>query len=65
MVYCLTLYGMKCRYNSNLGIHRQRFMSSQGYRGAPWCIVTAAGSRNGNFMECHRCYNLYGLSARR
>lgn len=58
---CLTFSGInpRHRYNSDAyGLHRRRRMGN--YYDAEWCIVSATGSRQGDFMECNSCFRLYG-----
>ncbi|CAJ1355436.1 unnamed protein product [Effrenium voratum] len=54
------MYAYNNMYGDAYGVHRRRYINS--YSNMDWCMVTAAGSRNGAFMECRRCYDLYGFS---
>ena len=49
-------------YNSQYGDaysdHRRRRATS--FETPDLCTVTAAGSRNGDFMDCQKCYDHYG-----
>mmetsp|Transcript_81628 Transcript_81628/g.195796 ORF Transcript_81628/g.195796 Transcript_81628/m.195796 type:complete len:325 (+) Transcript_81628:546-1520(+) len=52
-------------YNSQYGDaysdHRRRRATS--FETPDLCTVTAAGSRNGDFMDCQKCYDHYGISS--
>ena len=52
------MYAYNNMYGDAYGVHRRRrvFPFSQ----PDFCIVTAAGDRNGDFMECSQCKRLYG-----
>ena len=45
-------------YGGHWGDHRRRRFGD--FRSQSFCQVTASGSRQGAFMECQTCYNLYG-----
>lgn len=45
-------------YGDHWGDHRRRRFGD--FRSQSFCQVTAPGSRQGAFMECQTCYNLYG-----
>jgi len=40
--------------------HRRRTVSD--IQKVDWCIVMAPGSRSGDFMQCNKCYDLFGYS---
>lgn len=45
-------------YGGHWGDHRRRRFGD--FRSQSFCQVAASGSRQGAFMECQTCYNLYG-----
>ena len=52
------MYAYNNMYGDAYGDHRRRRIYP--FNNADFCIVTAAGSRNGDFMECLQCRRLYG-----
>jgi len=51
-------YAYNNMYGDSWEIHRRRRYGD--FRSQSFCIVTAAGDRNGAFMACEQCYRIYG-----
>ncbi|CAE7728459.1 unnamed protein product [Symbiodinium pilosum] len=54
------MYAYNNMYGDAYDVHRRRRIYPFGQ--PDFCIVTAPGSRNGDFMECAQCRRLYGIS---
>ena len=55
------MYMYNNMYGGHWGDHRRRRFGD--FRSQSFCQVTASGSRQGAFMECQTCYNLYGFAS--
>ena len=53
-------YAYNNMYGDSWEMHRRRRYGD--FRSQSFCIVTAAGDRNGAFMACEQCYRIYGHS---
>ena len=53
------MYAFNSMYGDAYGYEVFRRRRMHDFRNPDYCIVTAPGSRNGAFMECQHCYQLY------
>jgi len=56
------MYAFNSMYGDAYGYEVFRRRRMHDFRNPDYCIVTAPGSRNGAFMECQHCYQLYSYS---
>lgn len=54
------MYAYNNMYGDSWEIHRRRRYGD--FRSQSFCIVTAAGDRNGAFVACEQCYRIYGYA---